>query len=89
LINLCARHRNDLVESGSSGGVFFYGLFSANTTIWFLIDVFQWPVEKTHTVIWDALQDYGRIEWQQTLSDLEKALDFTNLMQYGESKILL
>ena len=31
-------------------------------------------VEKTHQVIWDALQDYGRIEWKQTFSDLEKAL---------------
>ena len=32
-------------------------------------------VGKTHQVIWDALQDYGRIELKQTLSDLEKALD--------------
>ena len=24
---------------------------------------------------WDALHDYGRIEWQRTLSDLEKAHD--------------
>jgi hypothetical protein len=32
-------------------------------------------MEKTHQVIWDALHDYGMIEWQQTLSDLEKALD--------------
>ena len=33
------------------------------------------PIEKTHQVIWDALSDYGRIEWQRTLLDLEKALD--------------
>lgn len=26
-----------------------------------------------HQVIWDALQDYGRIKWQWTLSNLEKA----------------
>jgi hypothetical protein len=32
-------------------------------------------MEKTHQVIWDALHDYDMIEWQQTLSDLEKALD--------------
>ena len=35
----------------------------------------QWPIEKTRQVIWDALQDYGRIEWKQTLKDLEKTPD--------------
>ena len=35
----------------------------------------QWPIEKTSQVIWDALQDYDRIEWKQTLTDLEKAPD--------------
>ena len=35
----------------------------------------QWPVEKTRQVIWDALHDYGRIEWKHTLEDLEKAPD--------------
>ena len=35
----------------------------------------QWHVEKTRKVIWDALQDYGWIEWKQTLKDLEEALD--------------
>lgn len=33
----------------------------------------KWPIEKMHQVIWDALQDYGRIKWQWTLSNLEKA----------------
>ena len=41
--------------------------------IWFLI-TYNGPIEKTRQVIWDALQDYGRIEWKQTLMDLEKAL---------------
>ena len=31
----------------------------------------QWPIEKTCQVIWDALHDCGRIEWKQTLVDLE------------------
>jgi hypothetical protein len=35
----------------------------------------QWPIEKTSQIIWDALQDYGRIEWKWTLRDLEKAPD--------------
>ena len=35
----------------------------------------QWPIEKTRQVIWDALQDYGRIEWKRTLNNLEKAPD--------------
>ena len=35
----------------------------------------QWPVEKTCQVIWDALQDYGRIEWKRTFNDLEEGPD--------------
>ena len=35
----------------------------------------QWSIEKTPQVIWDALQDYSRIEWKHTLVDLEKAGD--------------
>ena len=35
----------------------------------------QWPIEKTCQAIWDALQDYGRIEWKRTLECLEKTLD--------------
>ena len=35
----------------------------------------QWPIEKTPRIIWDALQDYGRIEWKRMLKDLEKAPD--------------
>ena len=40
-----------------------------------VFNVVQWPIEKTHQKIWIALHDYGRIEWQQTLSYLEKGLD--------------
>ena len=32
----------------------------------------QWSIEKTHQTIWDALQNYDRIEWKWTLSDLER-----------------
>ena len=35
----------------------------------------QWPIEKTSQITWDTLQDYGRFEWKQMFSDLEKALD--------------
>ena len=35
----------------------------------------QWPIEKTRQVIWDAMHDYGGIEWKRTRSDFEKALD--------------
>ena len=35
----------------------------------------QRPLEKTHQVVWDSLLDCGRLEWQQTLYDLEKTLD--------------
>ena len=40
-----------------------------------VFDNVQWPIEKTRQIIWDALQDYGMIEWKRTLRDLEKALD--------------
>ena len=40
-----------------------------------VFNTLKWPIEKIRQVIWDALQDYGRIEWQHTLLDLEKALD--------------
>jgi hypothetical protein len=33
----------------------------------------QWPIKKARLVIWDALQNYDRIEWKQTLTELEKA----------------
>ena len=42
--------------------------------IWFFHNL-QWPIEKTRQVIWDALHDYGRIKWKQTLEDLEKTPD--------------
>ena len=44
-------------------------------TEWYAFNALQWPIEKTHQVIWDALHAYGKIEWQRTLSDLEKAQD--------------
>ena len=31
--------------------------------------------KKTHQVVWDSLLHYGRLNWQQTLHDLEKAPD--------------
>jgi hypothetical protein len=57
----------------------------------------QWPIEKTRQIIWDALQDYGRIiEWKRTLSDLEKAPDvaYHDILNnfdliWGGSKVLL
>ena len=33
----------------------------------------QWLVHKTHQVRWESLLDYGRLEWQQSLTDLQKA----------------
>ena len=35
----------------------------------------QWSIEKTLQIIWDTLQDYGRIEGKWTPRDLEKAVD--------------
>ena len=35
----------------------------------------QWPNETMRQVIWDALQDYGRIKWKRTLKFLEEARD--------------
>jgi hypothetical protein len=42
-----------------------------------ILNNLQWPIKKTRQVIWDALHDYGRIEWKQTLKDLEKNTDVT------------
>ena len=41
----------------------------------------QWHVQKTRQVIWDALQDYGRIEWKQTLKDLEETPDLEDVLK--------
>lgn len=35
----------------------------------------HWLLKKKYQVVWDSLIDYGKIDWQQTLSDLKKALD--------------
>ena len=40
-----------------------------------VVNNLQCPFEETCQVIWDALQDYGRIEWKRTLRDLEEASD--------------
>ena len=32
---------------------------------------------KTRQILWDSLQDYRRIEWKQTLRDVEKTPDMT------------
>lgn len=37
-----------------------------------VFNVLQWPIEKICQVIWDALQDYDRIEWQQTPHGYER-----------------
>lgn len=55
----------------------------------------QWVVELTHQAVRDTLLDYGRIEGQQTLTDLEKALDIAHqdvlkkLIYCWVSKVLL
>ena len=40
-----------------------------------MFNALQWPIEKTRQVVWDALQDYGKIESKLTLSNLEKGMD--------------
>ena len=57
--------------------------FLTNGLLWIIwrqwndlvFNALQWPIEKTRRVIRENLQEYGRIEWQWTLVDLEKALD--------------
>jgi hypothetical protein len=55
----------------------------------------QWQVEKTHQAVWDTLLDYGRIEWKQIVTDLEKPrkvlikMLIRNLIRCGVSKVLL
>ena len=71
LINLCAKHLNGVAASDS----FLSGL---PWIIWhqhndFIFNKVQWPVEKTRQVIWNALHDYGTIEWKRTLKDLEES----------------
>lgn len=47
----------------------------------------QWLLKKTYQVVWDSLIDYGKIEWQQTLSDLENAADvaYQNVLREFDS----
>ena len=40
-----------------------------------VINDLHWFIVKTRQVIQDTLQDYGRIEWKQTLSSMKKAHD--------------
>lgn len=40
----------------------------------------HWHVEKTHQHVWDALFDYGRVEWQKTL----KVLEITHDVAYDD-----
>ena len=37
-----------------------------------VFNALQWPMEKTHQVVWDSLLDYDKLEWQQTLIVLGK-----------------
>jgi hypothetical protein len=43
-----------------------------------VFDNVQCPVERIRQAIWDTLQNYGRIEWKSTPSDVEKAPDVAN-----------
>ena len=60
-----------------------------------VFNTLQWPIEKTRRVIWDALHDYGRIEWKRTLMDFGRGrmwptrTSLKNLIQLGGSKTLL
>ena len=59
------------------------------------LNVSQWPVNKTHQVVWDSLLDYDRLDWQWTFMDLkntpgvayENVLNF--LTRFGVSKVLI
>lgn len=55
-----------------------------------------WPIEKMHHVVWDALLDFGRLEWQHTLKDPKKKpwmlpikTFLMNFIQFGVLKDLL
>lgn len=37
-----------------------------------VFNAIQWPIERTHQLIRDALHDYSRIEWKCIVSDLVK-----------------
>ena len=39
-----------------------------------IFNSFYWSVEKTQHIVWDALLNYGRIEWQRALPRLSKTL---------------
>ena len=62
---------------------------------WSSCNARQWLVEKTHQVVLDSLRDYGRHEWQRTLTDWEKTPYVAykdvlkSLTMFGVSKILL
>jgi hypothetical protein len=74
LVNLYARHQNGSTACG------FSWRSGLPWSIWhqrkdMISNALQWPIEKTHQLIWNALQDYGRTEWKWTLLDLDKAPD--------------
>ena len=54
---------------------------------WFLT-ICSGPLRKTHQVIWDALEDYGKIEWKHTLRDSEEAPDvaYQDVLNEGGQK---
>ena len=73
-INRCAKHLHGLATYDSFLEVEF------PWSIWRqrydgIFNKAQWPIEKTRQVIWNAFQNYGRIEWEWTLKDLEEAPD--------------
>ena len=74
LINLCAKHSN------GSSRIWVFLRSGILWIIWWqqsnmIFNRLQWPVEETRQIVWDALQDYGRIEWKRTLRDSKKVLD--------------
>ena len=65
------------------------------STEWLVLNAIQLPMKKNHQVVWDSLLDYGRLDWQHTLQDLNKTLDVAyedvlrELTRFGVSKASL
>lgn len=60
-------------------GFWFFLSSSTSWLIWrrrndLVCNTMSWHVEKVHQVVWDSITQYGRIEWQKILKDLEKGL---------------
>ena len=44
----------------------------SNQTLCKTLNALQWLIGKTYLIVWDTLRDYGRVEWQLILTNLEK-----------------